>query len=76
MQTNKFPLELRTFETRLLFLLAIFSDKYSEIQTLASGVQYKLDANYLAYINKLKQGVLALENRDPIKILRDLNREQ
>ena len=66
---DKFPVQLRTFETRLLFLKQIYENKFSLYDIMASCVSHKLDRSYLAYKHELEKSILNLTGADPLAIL-------
>ena len=70
--TDKFPEELRTFETRLLFLQEVFSNLFRPVDIMAHCVTYKLGQSYLAYLDNLKDSMLNLTGEDPLKILKKI----
>lgn len=68
--TDKFPEELRDFETRLLFIKELFTHKFDNIDIMASCVTYKLNKSYLSYSKELDKSILNLTGEDPLKILK------
>jgi hypothetical protein len=66
--------EDRTFETRLQFIADIFSSKYERHQIMASCITYKLDKSYEAYFNDILKSVWNLNGKDPIKILKRIDK--
>jgi hypothetical protein len=49
--------EDRTFESRLQFIAAIFSNKYEKYQIMASCINYKLNKSYEAYIKEIHKSL-------------------
>ena len=69
---DKFPDELRTFETRLQFISEIFENKFSQVDILAHCVVHKLDRSYLIYNEQLAKSMLNLTGRDPLSVLKKI----
>jgi len=69
---DKFPEELRNFETRLLFLHELFSNLFSQTDIMAHCVEHKLGRSFLAYSEELRRSTLYLNNEDPLKILKKI----
>ncbi len=69
----KFDRTQRTFETRVLFIRDIFTNKYAPIDIMAHSIQYKLDKSYEAYFNDILKSVWNLNGQDPIKILKRID---
>lgn len=67
---EKFDEASRTFETRLEFIRDIFQNKQSQIEILASCVQYKLGVSYLQYLGDLKDSLLILEHRKALTVMK------
>ena len=70
----KFDRSQRTFETRVSFIRDIFTNKYAPIEIMAHCIQYKLDKSYEAYFNDILKSVWNLNGKDPIKILKQIDR--
>lgn len=70
---EKFPEHLRSFETRLQFLEALFSDLFKQCDIMAHCVAHKLDRSYLAYLDELKYSMLNLSGEDPLEVLKRIN---
>lgn len=49
--------EDRTFETRLQFIDAIFSNRYKDYQIMASCIKYKLDQSYEVYLKDIHKSL-------------------
>ena len=71
----KFDRNSRTFETRVLFIRDIFSNKYEPIEIMAHCVKYKLDKSYEVYLKDVLTSVWNLNGQDPIKILKRIDRD-
>ena len=67
---DKFPEELRTFETRLQFLNCIFNDLFSQTDIMAHCIIHKLDRSYLVYVEQLQKSMVNLTGNDPLEVLR------
>jgi len=72
-ESNKFPEELRTFETRLLFIHDIFANKHTANQIMARCIQHKLDKSFEAYVKEVHQSLWTLYGKDPIMLLKKLD---
>lgn len=72
MTDNKFPEELRTFETRLLFLKSLYDNLFEPVDIMAHCIMHKLDRSYLMYNDVLKESTLNLTGKDPLSVLRKL----
>jgi hypothetical protein len=70
----KFDRDSRTFETRVSFIRDIFTNKYEPIEIMAHCIQYKLDKSYEVYLGDILKSVWNLNGKDPMKILRSINR--
>ena len=70
----KFDRSQRTFETCVLFIKDIFTNKYEPIEIMAHCIQYKLDKSYEAYFNDILKSVWNLHGKDPIKILKQIDK--
>lgn len=70
--TDKFPEELRTFETRLLFIKELFDHLFPQVDIMAHCVVHKLDRSYLLYKEELRQSELNLTGKDPLSVLKKL----
>jgi hypothetical protein len=70
----KFDRNQRTFETRISFIRDIFTNKYEPIEILAHSIQYKLDKSYETYFNDILKSIWNLNGKDPIKILKQIDR--
>lgn len=68
--TDKFPEDLRSFETRLQFIIALFENKFDNIDIMAHCVVHKLDRSYLLYNEQLSKSILNLTGEDPLKVLK------
>lgn len=73
MRDNRFPLEQRNFETRLLFINEIFSNLFSQEDIMAHCIEHKLDRSYIKYVKELEKSALNLEKADPLKVLRTID---
>lgn len=69
MSDNTQDINIRTFETRLLFLRSIFENLESQDTILARCVQHKLKRSTLDYLEQLHVIELSLAYKDPVKIL-------
>ena len=47
----------RTFETRLQFIDAIFSNRFEDYQIMASCIQHKLDQSYEVYLKDIHKSL-------------------
>lgn len=65
--------EDRTFESRLQFIAAIFSNKYERHQIMASCINYKLNKSYEAYIEEIHKSLWTLNGKDPMQILKKID---
>lgn len=70
---TKFNRDERTFETRVLFIRDIFTNKYKPIEIMAHCIQYKLDKSYEVYLTDVLQSVWNLNGQDPMKILKRID---
>lgn len=70
--TDKFPEELRTFETRLLFIKELFENKFDNIDIMAHSIAHKLDWSYLQYSEILRRCTYQLTGEDPLEVLKKL----
>ena len=70
----KFDRSQRTFETRVSFIRDIFTNKYEPIEIMAHCIKYKLDKSYEAYFNDILKSVWNLGGKDPIKILKQIDK--
>ena len=70
--TDKFPEELRTFETRLLIINELFENKFDNIDIMAHCIAHKLDWSYLQYSEKLRWCTYQLTGEDPLDILKKI----
>lgn len=70
--TDKFPEELRTFETRLLFIKNLFENKFDNIDIMAHCIAHKLDWSYLQYSKELSRCTYQLTGEDPLEILKKI----
>lgn len=70
---EKFDPEKRTFETRVKFINAIFTNKYTKDQIMASCITYKLDKSFEAYIKKIHQSLWTLNGEDPMRVLKKID---
>lgn len=61
--------ENRTFETRLEFIVNIFSHPLSKTEILASSVQFKLNKTYEIYLEEVNRSLSILASHDPTKVL-------
>lgn len=69
MNDNIQDTDIRTFETRLLFLRSIFENLESQDVILARCIQHKLKRSTLNYLEQLHVAELSLAYKDPVKIL-------
>ena len=67
---DKFPEELRDFETRLLFIEALFTDLFPRCDIMAHCAVHKLDWSYLEYAEELQKSMLRLTGEDPLQVLK------
>ena len=63
----------RTFETRLQFIDAIFSNRYNDYQIMASCINYKLDQSYEMYLKDIHKSLWLLNGKNPISILKRID---
>ena len=63
----------RTFETRLQFINAIFSNKYEDYQIMASCINYKLDQSYEVYLKDIHKSLWFLNGKNPLTILKRID---
>ena len=68
--TNKFPEEARTFETRVSFIRDIFVSKHTNSQIMAHCIQHKLGRSFDAYLKEINRSVWTLRGEDPMKVLK------
>ena len=59
--------EDRTFETRLQFIDAIFSNRFEDYQIMASCINYKLDQSFEVYLKDIHKSYL-MRVRIPIHL--------
>lgn len=69
----KFDKNKRTFETRMLFIKELFSNKYSQTQIMANCINYKLDKSLQQYIKDINKSLWSLDGEDPIKVLKRID---
>lgn len=62
----------RTFESRLLFLNSIYSNKYDNITIMAKCVSHKLKRSYIIYLSELEKDMSILNENANVKLLRRL----
>ncbi|MBP5468568.1 MAG: hypothetical protein J6Z11_04915 [Candidatus Riflebacteria bacterium] len=74
MAIDKFPEEERTFETRVKFIKELFSNKFENYQIMANCIEHKLDRSYESYIKDIHKSSWQLENKDPIEVLKRIDR--
>lgn len=67
---DKFPEELRNFETRLLFIEELFTNLFSQCDIMAHCAVHKLDWSYLEYVEELQKSMLKLTGEDPLRVLK------
>ena len=65
--------EDRTFETRLQFIEAIFSNRYKDYQIMASCINHKLDQSYDVYLKDIHRSLWLLNGKNPISILKRID---
>jgi hypothetical protein len=70
----KFDRSQRTFETRVSFIRDIFTNKYEPLEIMAHSIQYKLDKSYEVYFKDVLTSVWNLNGKDPIKILKQIDK--
>lgn len=70
----KFDRNQRTFETRVSFIRDIFTNKYEPLEIMAHCIQYKLDKSYESYFKDILKSVWNLNGKDPIKILKQIDK--
>ena len=70
---EKFDQDKRTFETRVKFITALFTNKYTQNQIMANCITYKLDKSFEAYIKKVHKSLWTLNNEDPMKVLKRID---
>ena len=63
----------RTFETRLQFIDAIFSNKYEDYQIMASCINFKLDQSYEVYLKDIHKSLWLLNGKNPLTILKRID---
>lgn len=73
MASDKFPERERTFETRVLFIRELFTSRYEPYKIMANCVRHKLDRSYDAYLKEIHRSVLALDNKDPLAVLKRID---
>lgn len=64
----------RTFESKLLFINEIFSDKYPQEIILQSAIQYKLSRSAQQYDFDVNFGARYLKSKENIQMLKKLNK--
>jgi len=70
---EKFPVEERTFETRVKFIKEIFTNKYEPYQIMAHCITHKLDRSFESYLIDLHKSSWQLRNEDPIELLKKID---
>lgn len=70
---KKFPLEDRTFKTRLLFIKYLFENTYEQSQILASCINHKLDRSLQSFLDELAFVEWKIQGEDPLKILKKID---
>lgn len=65
--------EDRTFETRLQFINAIFSNRYKDYQIMASCINYKLDQSYEVYLKDIHRSLWLLDGKNPLTVLKKID---
>lgn len=73
---KKFDRNLRTFETRLLFIHELFTHKKDNLEIMTSSIQYKLDRSFERYWEQLIKSENFLSKRDPIRTLRSIKKKE
>lgn len=73
MTDNKYDENLRTFESRLLFLQSLYSNKYSQQEIMANCIKYKLGRTYIFYVEDLEKNIDKLREVDELKLLKKIN---
>lgn len=63
----------RTFESRLQFIAAIFSNKYERHQIMASCINHKLSKSYEAYVKEIHKSLWNLCGKDPMQLLKKID---
>ena len=63
----------RTFETRLQFIVDIFSNKYEPYQIMGSCIQHKLDKSYQVYLEEIHKSLWTLYGKDPMMLLKKID---
>lgn len=64
--------DLRTFETRLLFIKDIFENTFSRSDIMGRCILYKLNGTYNKYQQDLKQGSDLITEQNPVTMLNKL----
>ena len=65
----------RTFETRLLFIESVFSERYTEEDIFKNCVEYKLRISYEQYeaeVNKCLKQMISLANDDVVRAVKKI----
>ena len=70
---SKFDEASRTFETRLLFIKELFTNKYSQSDIMAHCIQHKLDESLKQYVKELEKHMWNLDGKDPMDILKKID---
>lgn len=70
----KFPVEERTFETRVKFIKEIFTHKYEPTQIMAQCITHKLDRSYESYLKDIHKSAWQLEGKDPLAVLKQIDK--
>lgn len=68
---EKFPEDKRTFQTRLEFIRDMFSDLHPQWEIMKKCIEHKLDRSLMIYVDELEKSVRNLEDKDPIKVIRN-----
>lgn len=64
--------DLRTFETRLLFIKDIFENTFSKSDIMGRCILYKLNGTYTKYQQDLKRSTNVLDCQNPVTVLNRL----
>lgn len=72
-KTQKFDLNARTFETRLLFIKELFENKYDPEDILASCIEHKLKRSLESFIEELEHSSWKIRGEDPIAVLKRID---
>lgn len=71
----KFDWRKRNFETRVQFIHDLFADLHDQTSVMANCAKYKLSKSFDAYCEELEKNSWTLEQEDPMKVLKRIERD-